>query len=109
MAQAILMGGAVVTVLYGGGSWIEDRYAKDEKLTLVEMRLDQKIEGDQLSRLQERMWKLEDRYGPRAQKGPDTAREEYRRLQDEKDFLERRVNSMDDRMRSNRSSRDMVR
>jgi len=38
------------------------RFAKSEKLAMVEKRLEQKIVQDQTSYLQEQLWKIEDRY-----------------------------------------------
>jgi hypothetical protein len=57
---------AVLTLLgliYGGLSWIDNRYAKCQEMKSIERRLDVKIEGDILNQKQDRLWKLEDRYG----------------------------------------------
>lgn len=97
IGQGIILTGAVIGVLYGGGVWFQDwrnnfDIGKQTDLQLVEQRLNEKIEGDNYDRLQQRLWRLEDRYGPQAQKAPDTVREEYRRLQDDKARIERQQN-----------------
>jgi hypothetical protein len=52
----------------------------------IEKRLDEKIQTDRANSLQERMWRLEDRYTP------DKARQkdEYRRLQQEREDIIRK-------------------
>jgi hypothetical protein len=53
----------VLGILYGVGSFVDNRYAKAQEQKAVERRLDIKIEGDILDQKQGRLWKLEDRYG----------------------------------------------
>lgn len=50
-------------LVYGGLSWVDGRYAKCADTKAIERRLDMKIEGDILNQRQDRLWKLEDRYG----------------------------------------------
>lgn len=50
-------------ILYGAAAFIDNRYAKAQEQKAVERRLDIKIEGDILNQKQDRLWKLEDRYG----------------------------------------------
>lgn len=57
---------------------VNDYFAKAAELELVAMRLDQKIQQDRCDRLQERVWKLQDRYIGREM--PTSVREELRRL-----------------------------
>ena len=66
---------------------VDTRYAKSARLEMVELRLDQKIVVDRIQALQERMWKLEDRYG----KDQAQQMEEYRRLCAERDMLMKKV------------------
>jgi hypothetical protein len=55
--------GAILAFLSGFGLWIDNRYAKCQEMKSIERRLDVKIEGDILNQKQDRLWKLEDRYG----------------------------------------------
>ena len=66
---------------------VDARYATSARVELVEMRLDQKIVQDRVQALQERLWKLEDRYG----KDKAQQMEEYRRLVSEREMLMRKV------------------
>ena len=91
IAQTVILAGATIGVLYGGVNWIEHYYAHEDDVMLIEQRLDEKIQGDYYDRLQQRIWRLEDRYGPQAQKGPESVREEYRQLMNEKQQMEGRA------------------
>lgn len=73
--------------LIGSVIAVDTRYATSARLELVELRLDQKIIEDRIQALQERMWKLEDRYG--ADKAHEM--EEYKRLRTEREMLMRKV------------------
>ena len=53
-------------------------------------RLDQKIQQDRVDSLQERLWKLEDRY-PDLTKMPQEIKDEYRKLKSEKETLEKYI------------------
>ena len=66
------------------------RFAKSEKLAMVEKRLEQKIVQDQTSYLQEQLWRIEDRYRDK-QKTEDVIDRERRlkkELQDAEKQLE---------------------
>lgn len=52
---------AVGGVLLG---W-ESRYAKADQVRMIEQRLDQKILQDRMESIQERMWKMEDKWAER--------------------------------------------
>ncbi len=68
-----------------------DQYvAKAEQLKQVEMRLDQKIDADRVDRVQERIWKLEDRYEA-VGRMPQSVKEEYRDLKQEQIRLEEKL------------------
>jgi len=70
---------------------------KIEELTVaaskISKRLDQKILEDQSNNLQNRMWKLEDRYGQPAQMTPEQ-REIYRNLQLDKKKVDDRIKAL---------------
>ena len=73
-----------LTTLVGTAFTVDNRYAKDEqvkkveqKVEKVEKRLDKKILKDRANALQERIWKLEDRYN--GKEIPATVKEELRK------------------------------
>ncbi len=59
--------------------------AKASDLMLTNQRLDQKIMDDRADRVQERIWKLEDRYENK--KMEQVIKDEYRLLQEELDKI----------------------
>jgi hypothetical protein len=70
---------------------VEARYASSGFVKQVEQRLDQKINTDRLDNLQERIWKLEDRYGLGCETCPSVVKDEYRELQKEYEFLLKKI------------------
>jgi hypothetical protein len=56
---------------------VDDHYAKAEEVREIKTRLEQKIIMDRTDRLQERVWKLEDRY-PDKNKMPAEAQDNIR-------------------------------
>lgn len=76
---------------YKAVSWHNDTFAERNDVVLVEMRLEQKILTDRSSQIQQRMWKIEDRYGLDLKDAPETVKEEYRQLQDELDDLDKEL------------------
>ena len=69
--------------------------AKASDLQMVEMRLDQKIVGDQVFQLQERIWQLEDRnYGPCSSWVNSEDKNTYRKLQEKIEMLKRRRDAL---------------
>ena len=74
---------ASVGALYGAGSFVETRYAHSTDVVLVSMRLEQKILTDRASQLQQRLWKIEDRYGIDLHDAPETVKEEVRQIKEE--------------------------
>jgi hypothetical protein len=73
-----------LTTLVGTAFTVDNRYAKDEQVKQVEQqvqkvekRLDKKILKDRANALQERIWKLEDRYN--GKKIPAAVKEELRK------------------------------
>ena len=82
--------GFIITIstLVGTAFTVDNRYAKDQqvkqveqKVKQVEKRLDKKILKDRANALQERIWKLEDRYN--GKKIPTAVKEELRKLKAE--------------------------
>jgi hypothetical protein len=83
---------ALVSILFGSYTYIDNRYALSSEVDKIKMRLDYKIVSDQLSVTQERLWKIEDRY-----KGKEmdiTTKEEYRKLQQSKVEAEQRLKTL---------------
>lgn len=97
--KVLSAGGAAIATLYGGATFVDHRYAHHESVVQIEFRLEQKILTDRSSRLQQRIWQIEDRYGPDLQDAPDTVREEYRRIQAELADLEQEITSVQDEYR----------
>ena len=89
MKKILAIAGAILTIgsLIGMAIAVDSRYARTEYVAQIEYRLDQKIVQDRAAMLQERMWRLEDRYGV------DKARfmDEYRRLKAEYDDIVRKI------------------
>lgn len=82
-----------VPAIYGGASWVDGRYALSERLVLVEQRLEEKIQADNASVLQQRAWKLEDRYsGAGVPTAPESVKEEYRQVREAREQI---VNKLD--------------
>lgn len=64
-------------------------YAKQSYVKNLEQRLDYKIKQDRYNTLQERIWKLEDRYHNKEM--PISVKEEIRKLREEKNILEKKL------------------
>jgi hypothetical protein len=61
---------------------IDSHYAKAAEVKKLELRLEQKIVADRSEKLQERIWKFEDRY-PDKSKAPREVQEAWRVLEKE--------------------------
>jgi predicted nucleic acid-binding Zn-ribbon protein len=85
--SAILALVIALAAVAGVVSKLDNRWAKADQVKKLELRLDQKIDADRINQVQQRIWTLEDRYKP-LDKMPQTVREEYRELKDEKVRLE---------------------
>lgn len=79
----ILAGGVGVIIGF------DARYAKAIEVQRVEQRQNQHILSDRIDRLQERIWKLEDRY--RGKEMDPFSLEEYRRLIQDKQKSEKEL------------------
>ncbi len=79
--------GASIGVLYSGVSFIDGRYAKMPEveqvrtdMTLTSLRLEEKILTDRVAAIQQRLWKIEDRYGEDLAGAPMSVKEEHRQM-----------------------------
>jgi len=88
---ALLIG---MTTLVGAMFALDGRYAKTEEISTikdyvqqVDKRLEVKILKDRANAIQERMWKIEDRYGMEVAKMSEEVREQYRELKKEYDEI----------------------
>lgn len=92
---AIIIG---LCTLTGIGYKYDQRLAKAEdvnkSIQKLSIRLDQKIQDDRLNNIQERIWKLEDRYGTDPSKMPAETKEAYRHLLKEKEIILRTLKSI---------------
>lgn len=73
--------GFIITIITGAFV-IDSNYAKASEFKKLELRLEQKITSDRSDKLQERIWKLEDRY-PQIQKAPAEIQYEMKMLKRE--------------------------
>ena len=78
---------SLVATIVGGYFVIDSHYAKAEEFKKLEMRVEQKILSDRVDRLQERIWKLEDRYPQRVQ-APNPIQQQWRELEKEQKAIE---------------------
>lgn len=69
---------------------LESHWARASEFKQLNMRFEEKVNSDRLDRIQERIWKTEDRYDT-ISKMPPTVKEEYRKLIEEKKWLEDKV------------------
>lgn len=84
----------LISIVFGVYFYNEKRYALAAELNLVAERLDQKISEDRSNNLQQRIWKIEDKYG-NEKKMPKEIKDEYRQLKNEKESIDRRLNKGD--------------
>lgn len=63
LVKSIVSLAGLISIVFGVYFYVDKTYARDSKLCLVELRLDQKIQSDQLNTSQSRLWRLEDRFG----------------------------------------------
>jgi hypothetical protein len=82
----------VIGILFGAWFYLETKFATAEEMNQLKQRLDYKITADQYNQVQERIWKIEDRY--RGKKMDDTVQEEYRQLLEQKVTLKDELNKM---------------
>ena len=87
-AIAVLVG---LSTLLGTAFTIDSRYAKVDYVTQIDKRLELKILQDRANALQERMWKIEDRYGMEVSDMPEDKRDQYRKLKKEYDEIMEKI------------------
>jgi len=78
---------ALVSAVYGATEF----FAKQQDLKAVAMRLDHKILEDQAAAMQQRVWALEDRYGPGCAACPADVKDEFRRLLKQLEGLQKKL------------------
>ena len=76
-----------VFAIAGGLYSFDSTYARSEQVSRVEQRLDRKILSDDAMRLQQRMWRLEDRYGEETIKKMP----EYREIEQQRQMILREL------------------
>ena len=79
------------STLLGTAFTIDSRYAKTDYVEQIDKRLELKILKDRANALQERMWKIEDRYGMEVSDMPDDKRDQYRKLKKEYDEIMKKI------------------
>ena len=84
----------ILSIAFGAYFFIDSRYALAESVKQVEQRLDYKITSDQANEIQNRLWKLDDRYG-KPEKMPEAVKEEYRDLKEKKARLTDTLKSLE--------------
>ena len=84
-----------LSILTGTLFKLDSRWAKAGDVEQLAIRLEQKIQSDRADNIQERLWKLEDKFGYDVSKMPPTIRDQYRILQQERQEINRklRINS----------------
>lgn len=99
-------------MIYTSGSWVDDRYYHTETahsshqryegdLWLVGARLEQKIQGDRLQQLDDRIWRYEQKYAKQLESQnsyDDDVKEEYHKLLQERTKLEKEMKLLDERI-----------
>ena len=91
---------AVITIFTAtvklDGRWAKAKDFNELNIELkhTQTRLEQKIQEDRSYNIQERLWKLEDRYGYNEEEMPPEIRDQYRRLKDDKDKIDKELNQL---------------
>jgi hypothetical protein len=83
---------AIIGSVFGAYFYIDNKYALSQELKRTEQRLEGKIISDQLNSVQDRIWKIEDRYDNKIM--DSTVKEEYRKLQQQKIDLNNDLNNI---------------
>jgi hypothetical protein len=88
---------AILTILgfaFGAYFYIDGKYASCEDVKKIEKRLDYKIISDQLQAIQDRIWKILDRF--QGKKMDMTTEEELRTLEVKKEQLREKTKILED-------------
>lgn len=80
----------LIGIVFTAYFYFDGTYAKAARLELVEMRLEQKIKQDRAQAVQERLWRIEDKYKVTGCEDllDDVARQQCRELRREMKMLE---------------------
>ena len=89
--QYILAIVALLTAFFGAYKYIDTNYAKAQEVQQVSQRLDFWITYDQYLALDKRIYNIKQEY--KDTEMPDSIKEEYRNLKEEKDFLKRKLDN----------------
>ena len=84
---------SIVSALFA----VDAYYAKAEAVDKLEIRLEQKILNDRYDRVQERIWKLEDRFIAQ-EKAPVETKRSWRELQLERDDIHRKLDAIEQKV-----------
>lgn len=79
----VLAGVIAVMTIAGAVYGATELFARKTEVQLIAARLDQKIMGDQAAQIQNRIWRIEDRFGKDCQRCDDDTKKEWRRLKDQ--------------------------
>lgn len=85
----------VIAICFSVYFFVDSRYALAERLSQVEQRLDYKILNDKLDATYERIWKIDDRYAGNEDRMPDYVRDEYRRLNKDREKIKQQMKALD--------------
>jgi len=86
----------ILTILgfaFGGYFYIENRYALAQELEKTKQRLEYKIISDQTQSIQDRIWKIIDRFQKKEM--DDTTKEELRSLEVNKEKLNDKLKALE--------------
>jgi dsDNA-binding SOS-regulon protein len=72
--------GVLCTTLYGGATWVDDRFARAPRVELLELRFEEKVMTDRAVAIQDRIWEIEDRYDDFLNVAPVSVKEEHRQM-----------------------------
>lgn len=87
----------IMFTVIGGYIAVDNHYAKAAEVKKLELRIEQKIIMDRQDRVQERIWKFEDKY-PDIEKAPVERKREYKQLQKENIELDESLNIIQQNM-----------
>jgi prefoldin subunit 5 len=96
-------GFAALVTLYGGATFTHDKLqqidAMESNIVLVEMRLDLKLLTDRANAIQQRLWKITERYGEDLFEAPGMVREEYQALKKEMEAVNHELTAVQEEYR----------
>lgn len=88
--------------IFADREYVDERFDElGQLIAMNDMRMGQKIQSDKVDQLQERLWRLEDRYGKDIERNPEvpeSVREEYRQLQMQRERALNKLESIEQRL-----------